>query len=386
MAKRRSAGEGTIYCRKDKDGKTKDWVAQISYDGRMKTFTGQTRKEAAAKLDDFKRQTQLENSSCGGDITLEEYLKYWLWEVKRRSLKDSSFDRLEGIVNCNIIPFIGKLKLSQLNYDVIQSKVINRLQDEGKSFSTIKKAYNTLNDSLHYAIFPKKLISEDPMLGVKMPPKERFETKDIRFFSDDEIKRFKEAALARWGNGKPIYTLGHGMILMLNTGVRIGEALAWKWKDYDEEKGLITVSGNMARVKDRDLGEGRWKVITQTPKTEKGKRVIPVNAAAKEALANIKNARYFGDDSPILAQEDGTPNTIDNYSRTFEAIVKRAGIEPCGIHTLRHTFATQMIAKHVDIKVVSSLLGHASVEITYNTYVHVIDEQKAQAVELLENI
>lgn len=108
--------------------------------------------------------------------------------------------------------------------------------------------------------------------------------------------------------------------------------------------------------------------------------------AFKRGEANIKNARYFGDDSPILAQEDGTPNTIDNYSRTFEAIVKRAGIEPCGIHTLRHTFATQMIAKHVDIKVVSSLLGHASVEITYNTYVHVIDEQKAQAVELLENI
>lgn len=117
------------------------------------------RKEAAAKLDDFKRQKQLENSSCGGDITLEEYLKYWLWEVKRRSLKDSSFVRLEGIVNCNIVPFIDKLKLSQLNYDVIQSKVINRLQDDGKSFSTIKKAYQAMNGCFQYAVFPKKLLA-----------------------------------------------------------------------------------------------------------------------------------------------------------------------------------------------------------------------------------
>lgn len=386
MAKRRSAGEGTVYCRKDKAGKITDWVAQITYDGKMKTFTGKTRKDAAAKLDEFKRGNLLKTSCSGGEITLEEYLKYWLWEVKRRSLKDSSFDRLEGIVNCNIVPFIGKLKLTELNYDVIQSKVINRLQDDGKSFSTIKKVYNTLNDSLHYAIFPKKLLSVDPMLGVKMPPKERFEIKEIRYFSEDEVKRFKEAALAKWGNGKAIYPLGDGMILLLNTGVRIGEALAWKWKDYDEEKGLITVTANLTRVKDREAGEGRWKVITQTPKTEKGKRIIPVNAVAREALNNIKSIRYFGEDSPILAQEDGTTNTIDNYSRTFEAIVKRAGIPPCGIHTLRHTFATQMIAKGVDVKVVSTLLGHASVEITYNTYVHVLSEQKAQAVELLENI
>ena len=242
MAKRRSAGEGTVYCRKDKDGKITDWVAQITYDGKMKTFTGKTRKDAAAKLDEFKRGNLLKTSCSGGEITLEEYLKYWLWEVKRRSLKDSSFDRLEGIVNCNIVPFIGKLKLTELNYDVIQSKVINRLQDDGKSFSTIKKVYNTLNDSLHYAIFPKKLLSEDPMLGVIMPPKERFEIKEIRYFSDDEVKRFKEAALSKWGNGKAIYPLGDGMILLLNTGVRIGEALAWKWKDYDEEKGLITVT------------------------------------------------------------------------------------------------------------------------------------------------
>ena len=388
MASRRAVGEGSVYRRRDKEGKEiKDaWVAQIAVDGKRKTFTGKTRKEATAKLDEYKKSAEFLLPTVGAEMKLEDFMKEWMTSVKRRTLKDTSYDRLECTVINNIVPCIGSYKINELTYGIIQNEVINRLQDDGKSYSTIKKAYNALNESMKYAIFPKEIIVKNPMLGVVMPSPEQFDTKEIRYLIEEEIARFKNAATATWGNGKPIYPLGYAMILTLNTGVRVGEALAWRWSDYDETGGILHTNGTLVRVRDRTEGERRWKQQFQTTKTKNGKRSIPVNAAAKTALNELKKTRYFGKDSPILAQADGTFNTIDNFTRTFEAILKRANIRPCGIHTLRHTFATQLIAKNTDVKIVSSLLGHSSVEITYNIYVHALEETTKKAVATLCNI
>jgi len=71
----------------------------------------------------------------------------------------------------------------------------------------------------------------------------------------------------------------------------------------------------------------------------------------------------------------------------YRRICQRAGIEnPLGIHTLRHTFASMLIRKEVDIKAVSEILGHTSVSFTYNTYVHLIEEQKSAAVAKLDDM
>ena len=117
--------------------------------------------------------------------------------------------------------------LSELTYGKVQSEVINRLQDQGKSYSTLKNANNTLNECIKYVIFPKGLIVKSPMMGVSRPSPQQFDTKEIRYFNDDEIARFKVDALAAGKTGKSIYLLGYGRILVRNTGVRVGEALAW---------------------------------------------------------------------------------------------------------------------------------------------------------------
>lgn len=385
MPERRAIGEGSAYRRKDENGKEiKDaWVGQITIRGRRKTVTGKTKREVLDRIQELKKTLLPPDAET---LLFKDFIADWLENEKRRTVKDSTYDRIECTIENNAIPYLGEYTMNKLNYELIQRSVINRMQDEGKAYSTIKKAYNILNECLRYAIFPKEILIKNPMMGVKMPSRDKFEQKDIRYLTEEEIARFKAAALAKWGNDADIYPLGYSMILMLNTGVRVGEALAWTWKDYDEEKGLIHVNGTMARVRNRDGGSRKWKQQLQSTKTKNGRRSIPVNAAARNALAELRQRRYFGEDSPILAQADGTFNTVDNYTRTFEAIIKRAGIEHCGIHTLRHTFATQLIAKGTDVKIVSSLLGHSAVEITYNIYVHALDESSKKAVEMLCDI
>ena len=78
---------------------------------------------------------------------------------------------------------------------------------------------------------------------------------------------------------------------------------------------------------------------------------------------------------------------VDTLSDSYTNIAKTAGIEnPLGVHTLRHTFASLLIKKGVDIKIVSDILGHKDVSFTYNIYVHILEEQKTQAMSLLDDI
>jgi integrase len=85
-----------------------------------------------------------------------------------------------------------------------------------------------------------------------------------------------------------------------------------------------------------------------------------------------------------LCTETGLPIRPRNFRNTFDSILRQVDIESTGMHTLRHTFASRLFAKGADVKEVSELLGHANVQITYDTYIHLIPEHKAKVISLLD--
>ena len=97
--------------------------------------------------------------------------------------------------------------------------------------------------------------------------------------------------------------------------------------------------------------------------------------------------RGLNDNTPyVFATKNGKRITPRNIDRTFRSILKRCGIACTGVHSLRHTFASRLFAKGVDVKTVSELLGHSDVGITYDTYIHLIQEQRITAVKAIEDI
>lgn len=94
------------------------------------------------------------------------------------------------------------------------------------------------------------------------------------------------------------------------------------------------------------------------------------------------NGRY----DLVFSNAKGNRIYARNVDRMFRAILKRCSIAPTGVHALRHTFASCLFSKGVDVKTVSELLGHSEVGITYDTYIHLIQEQHVTAVEVLENV
>ena len=211
-------------------------------------------------------------------------------------------------------------------------------------------------------------------------------SKEITFFDDVQVAAICEESISKYNNGKMIYRLGHSIILLLYTGMRVGELLGLKWNDIDWEKKTITISRSVVNVKDRsDNAKTIYRLLEQnSTKTGSSDRIIPIGQKTLAALQELKkiNAGF----EYVMSTSSNNLTNPRNMNRMFGNILSRCGIEPCGVHTLRHTFASMLFKKGIDVKTVSELLGHADVKITYNTYIHLIKEQKQQAIALLDEL
>ena len=316
-------------------------------------------------------------------ITVREYMDKWLYLTKQPCLKPASFDRLEMLLKHQIYPSIGDKPISSVNSDDIQ-KAVNDIA-AAMSYSTAKKTYNYIGACLRTAVL-RGLINQDPTQLVVMPKKNK--VKEISVYNTDEIKKIVETATATYKNGKYIYRYGYAVILMLNTGMRVGELLYLKWKDVDLDKRRIYIHGNVVCVKDRSSErKTSYKLLEQdTPKTSRSVRYIPLNENAVNALEKLKAA--IGSDTRVVAAKTGSIVSPRKIYHVMRKILERSGVYGCCdvVHALRHTFATALIRSGTDVKVVSEILGHSEVSTTFQIYYHTIEELKHNAVEHLDNI
>lgn len=315
--------------------------------------------------------------------TVKEYLLNWLYNVIQNELKPGSFDRKEQSAKYQVIPYLGDIPLDDLSADEIQN-MINKLKTN-YSYSTIKKAYECINGCLKYAVIRQRL-KYNPAISVTLPKNEKKAKSDIHYFSHAEALAICNEAVSCHTNGNRKYRLGELIIFLLNTGLRIGEALALRWSDVDFDRRHIKIRRNVvyAQVRNGD-DDKHYALIEQSkPKTNSGSRIVPLNCKAMTAILSLKaiNGQY----EFVFATSTGKRTYPRNVDRMLRSICRTLYIKPQGAHALRHTFASLLFQKGADVKTVSELLGHADTSITYDTYIHLIQEQKVIAVEQLDRI
>jgi len=382
MAKKRASGEGTIFQRQS-DNK---WVAR--YNG--KVFYANTQTEALDKLNQYKADLAAGYADMQNP-TVEKYGEQFL-SVKKIAIKQTSYERLESTFYCHIKPRIGNVKMQDLTGEHFSNKVMKAMMADGLSYSSVKKVYDCMNAICKYAVI-KRDLKFNPLDAIELPSKANFDTNDdtegsFCAFNASERVKFIEECRKTYSTGKPVYTNAQGFILILNTGLRIGELLALKWSSIDFQKRQFVVKHNLTRVKDEN-GKKTLKV-TSYPKNSKT-RIIQLNNTAIKLLEELKTWQTENgiNSEFVICSLNGLVVSPNSYKRTFEAICRNAGIvlqKSHKVHVLRHTFASLLFEKGVNVKVVSEILGHSSIKITMDIYVHLLQEQNLQAVRVLDDI
>ncbi len=361
------------------------------------------KKEDAEKLrDKLYKDTNIQYlAQHYSKTTISNLMREWLVIQKGLTNKLTTYDRKEQVVENQIIPFLGKKKVIDLTKHDVQ-KMLNDLADIGKSYSTIKKAKDYLKAALRYFNILNKY-SEDPFNEVKIPPSApRKDPNEVVFYTSSELEKIYETAVLQHsvkGEIKNIYRLGDSVVVLGETGMRIGEFLALTWENIDFDEKIIKIRKTRQTVKNRDPKTSSFLKYVDSinePKTAMSKRNIPMSDRCYNALINLHTIN--GEFEYLSSTSTGELISPGNYARMFKQILIKSGMDKIevkggktiskiyGPHSMRHSFATLLInEKSANIAIVSRLLGHADISVTVNRYVHTNENDLRNVIDLLND-
>ena len=384
MTKKRSNGEGTIYFIE----KQQKWCAEITWfdnggNKQRKSWKSSKQSEVKTKLAEFKKQLLLNGTEIAKENrTFRQFADEWLAVILKPKLKPTSYERKVVTLENQVYRYIGGVHIEKITHSLIQ-KMVNDLSDSGLSYSTVKKAYEAVSGCMRYYRI-KTATSFNPCEGITLPELKRKEISDIRFFTDVERKLIVEEATRTFSNGVLAYRLGWAFVLLMYSGLRVGELCALTWDDINFDEKTIKVYKNAVEYSERDE-EGNTRSVFETQnstKTRSGMRIIPMTQKAFMALIELK--KITGNYDYIITSSNGKRIRPSRLGRTFASVLSAIGMERVGLHALRHTFATMLFNNGCEVKIVSELLGHSNTKITENIYIHVIQHQRIKAIQSID--
>jgi integrase len=363
----RGNGEGSIYPHK-RNGKKVGyrgsyWVDTVEGPKR-KYITGKDREEVREKLTKAMADRDGGMIFDAGSTTIGEYLGRWLSDSVRGTVRESTHRSYERVVNGQLVPGVGRVKLSKLRPDHVR-RFYRDMLDRGLSTRTVQYAHTLLKRALTQAVMDG-LIPRNAAEAVRPPQLKRDE---IQPLNADQVRALLQAAERADDRLHTLYTVA------VRTGMRPGEILALRWSDVDLEG---SPDGNATVRINRALSEGEFIA----PKTARSRRRITLSPATAAALRShrkrqseerMAKAGLWQDHGLVFPSSAGTPKSQRNLNREFKAAARRAGLpDHFKLYDLRHTCATLLLSRNVHPKYVQELLGHASIALTLDTYSHVI--------------
>lgn len=361
----------------------------------------------------------------GTRITFNDFVKRWdkEWLSIRVQTEDMTLRTKEehlGTLRRYVCPTIGHLKLSSIKA-VHVDQIVNDMIRSGKSPKTIANAFHVMNSIFAYAL-RKNLISESPCLRANPIPKVK-RSKDLHTFTQDQTVRFltealtmdvphtHEATMRKTKEGSIAvagYTEHRKVSLMFRTyftiavysGARRGELAALQWNDIDFDSRKIFIT----KAVTSSTGEG---VTIKAPKTAAGRRTVELPSECFELLSQLKSEQLFNcmrlgtawlgkrgksfDENFIFSDVYGSITHPDTFTGKFKDIltaynasVKEEDRLPMiRLHDLRHSAASHLVAKGMDIQTVASRLGHSKPSFTMDTYAHAFETRDSIASDIL---
>lgn len=344
----------------------------------LKNFYGESKKDAEQKADEYLNNIENGLIIDFENFTVAELMHTWLFDFLHNSsrIKPSTFQRYEGLYR-NYIKNSEIAGNKLINVKSIQlQKFYNHLSKDGYSYSQI----NSLNTFLK--IFFNWCIGNDYILknpcskvNIKGNRNEIISNrkKDVEILSEKEIKTLK----------KHLKDSDFEILFLLDlaTGLRQGELLALDWEHIDLKSKTIKIERSVKEVYIYDNENTKHiETIFQTPKTANSFRTVPIPNALIDILNNIENKEGL-----LFKDKDGKPLKGKNVSTKWSKILKECNVPHKKFHSIRHTYASMLLSKGVDIETVAELMGHSAISIT-QIYLHSSSKSKNKSVNKLNSI
>ncbi len=355
---------GSVY--KRKDGR---WEFRISLgkdeNGKriFRSFYGKTREEA-----EFKAVVSLDEKVedyAKTDLTVKDLIVEWMLSISAR-IKESTAANYRMKAEKHLIPAFGDKYCFTIKANDIHIFIENKLKS-GLSARYIKDIIVLLKSVFKYA--SREYHIRNVLDGITLPKKSKPE---VKILTNDEQKTL-ERYIAENQN---LTTLGISTSMYM--GLRIGEFCALKWSDIDFEKRILTVNHTLQRIQTKN-GSKRTKLVLSDPKSASSKREIPIPECV---IGMLKKFRNSGDTYVLSGSKKPTEPRTMEYR--FSKILNNVGLPSVHFHSLRHLFATNCIALGFDVKTLSEILGHSSVEVTLSRYVHSSIDRKRALMDLMK--
>lgn len=394
----RANGDGTIYQRKDGRWEAAGYVLAQGNTRRRVRVYATTRKEAVAKLTEKIAASNRGLPAPSAQGSLAAHLTYWLDAVAVHQLRENTHTRYTAVTRLYLIPGLGRKKLAKLTAKDVRTwlnqlrttcQCCTRRLDAGRdeprccaagnccskrlSALTLAYVHSVLKSALEHAVREEEIprnVARNVRTGTPRPC--RFEP-----LTADEARTFLTAT-----NGHRLQTLFE---LALRTGLRKGEPLGLRWEDLN----LAGATASIRRTLQRTNSGGLTALPTKTQHSER--RI----ALPTECLHSLRDHRdrqaqereaagaNWQDSGYVFTRPNGAPIEGATLTRHFNTLLHQAGLRRIRFHDLRHSTATLLLEKGVELVVIKELLGHAHIGVTATVYAHVRLRLQRDAIDLL---
>jgi integrase len=360
-----------------KDGSSWYYILELGYGSngkrKQKKKRGfKTKKEAQAALvtaeNELLKGTYIEPSK----VLYRDYLHDWMKD-KRHSISSQTAAANDSYLRTHIIPSLGDIPMSKLTSLAIQ-RFITELKEKGLADSTVKRIYNIVNTSLNKAekmqIIPKNVAA--------LVDKPKVRKSEIKVWDVNEVQQFLEIA-----KDSRYYVAFH---LAVMTGMRQGEILGLRWIDVDFDNKTISIRQTLSH-------DG--KELKSGAKTSSSVRSIAIDDETVAVLQKhrkmiveekLKSGNVYTDLGLVVCTSTGGICLPRSLSKFWDKLRSRSNLPKIKFHDLRHTHASLLLKQNVHPKIVSERLGHSSIQMTLDTYSHLLPNIQQDAAKELGKI
>ena len=371
-----------IYKRIGEDGRTTHWQVVIELrDGggkRRRRVVGTYKTKRAAEAAEREAASSRDSGTliAPTKTTVGEVLERWLEVELPRTVRPENRQPYEIVVRKHLTPALGDRLVQQLTVEEVE-RFYAAMQANGYSASTIKKCHMRLASALRMAK-RWKLVRENVCDEVK-PPRTSYRTPEI--WTPADVDAFLDKAVR--DSMHPYW------MLAVESGARTSELLGLSWGDLDGERGTLTIGSRVVR-----LLKGT-PLVKEDAKTVAGRRTIRLTAGLLDELRRhqtrwkarkLAASEWSNPQDLVFCTASGRPINPAHVRRSFNRLVKQAGVTPITPHGIRKSHITHTIANGGNVKAVAARVGHRDVTTTLQTYTRLVPQMEDELMRIVERM